>query len=113
MNERVTDLARAEALARLRSRKDFLKLLSAAGIGAATGVSVLPGAAEGAVRTSLQPTDFSFTTREQFRPFHLLAENFVQLDDSFNTNTIGNYTILRPGPPEEDDGSATVQNGKM
>ena len=113
MDKRATDLTGDELLARLHDRKEFLKLLGAAGIGAAAGVSVLPGAAEGAVRTSLQPTDFSFEIRKQFRPFHLLAENFVQLDDSFNTNTIGNYTILRPGPPEEDDGSVTVQNGKM
>ncbi len=113
MDKKITDVTGDELLARLHSRKEFLKLLSAAGIGAAAGVSVLPGAAEGAVRTRLQPTDFSFTTREQFRPFHLLAENFVQLDDSFNTNTIGNYTILRPGPPEEDDGFVRVQDGKM
>ena len=113
MDKRATDLTGDELLARLHDRKEFLKLLGAAGIGAAAGVSVLPGAAEGAVRTSLQPTDFSFEIRKQFRPFHLLAENFVQLDDSFNTNTIGNYTILRPGPPEEDDGSVTVQNSKM
>jgi hypothetical protein len=113
MDKRTTGVVGDDILARLHSRKDFLKLLGAAGIGAAAGASVLPGAAEGAVRTSLQPTDFSFTTREQFRPFHLLAENFVQLDDSFNSNTIGNYTILRPGPPEEDDGFVRVENGKM
>ena len=68
---------------------------------------------EGAVRTSLDPTDFHFTTRERFRPFDLLAKNFVQLDDSFSTNTIGGYTILRPGPASEDDGVVTISNGKL
>jgi hypothetical protein len=100
-------------LAALHNRKDFLKLMGAAGVGAVAGVSLLPGPAEGAVSTSLEPTDFTFRTREQFRPFHLLAENFVQLDDSFNRNTIGPYTILRPGPPGEDDGFVRAVSGKM
>lgn len=95
-------------------RADFLKLAGAAGIGAAAGASLIPGAAGAAVTTSLDPTDFSFTTREQFRPFHLLAKNFVQLDDGFDRNTIDNYTILRPAPPEdgEDDGFVRVGDGE-
>ena len=113
MGGRSDDVPGVEVLARLHNRKEFLKLLGAAGIGAAAGASVLPGAAEGAVSTSLQPTDFSFTTREQFRPFNLLAKNFVQLDDSFNTNTVGDYTILHPGPLEEDDGFVRAGDGKM
>jgi hypothetical protein len=110
---RSSDVAREELLERLHSRGDFLKLLGAAGVGAAAGASLLPGSAEGAVRTSLEPTDFHFTTRERFRPFDLLAKNFVQLDDSFSTNTIGGYTILRPGPASEDDGVVTISNGKL
>ncbi len=95
-------------------RGDFLKLLGAAGIGVAAGTSVFPGTAEGAVRTGLDPTDFSFRTREQFRPFHLLAKNFVELDDSFDRNTIDNYMVLRPAPPEdgEDDGFVRVGDGE-
>jgi hypothetical protein len=110
---RSSDVAREELLERLHSRGDFLKLLGAASVGAAAGASLLPGSAEGAVRTSLEPTDFHFTTRERFRPFDLLAKNFVQLDDSFSTNTIGDYTILRPGPASEDDGVVTISNGKL
>ena len=94
-------------------RKDFLKLAGAAGIGAAAGASLLPAAAEAAVATNLDPTDFTFRTREQFRPFHLLAQNFVRLDDGFDTNTTGNYTILRPGSPNEDDGFVRADNGRM
>src|SRR5215218_11436734 len=108
MERRSIDLAREEVLERLHSRGDFLKLLGAAGVGAAAGTSLLSGSAEGAVRTDLEPTDFHFTTRERFRPFDLLAKNFVQLDDGFSRNTKGNYTILRPGPPSEDDGTVGI-----
>ena len=113
MDKRVTDVTGDELLARLQSRKEFLKLLSAAGIGVAAGASALPGSAEGAVRTRLQPTDFSFTTREIFRPFDLLAKNFVELDDSFDGTSTYVYTPLRPGEPAEDDGAYAVSGGKM
>jgi len=113
MEERSSEVAREEILERLHSRGDFLKLLGAAGVGAAAGTSLLPGSAEGAVRTSLEPTDFHFTTRERFRPFDLLAKNFVRLDDNFSSNTRGNYTVLRPGPPSEDDGTVRISNGKL
>jgi hypothetical protein len=113
MEKRPSDLSREEILQRLHSRGDFLKLLGAAGVGAAAGTSLLPGSAEGAVSTSLEPTDFHFTTRERFRPFNLLAKNFVRLDDNFSSNTRRNYTILRPGPSSEDDGTVTFSNGKL
>ena len=97
MNESAGDQPGAEMIARLHDRKAFLKLLGAAGSRRRRGCERATGAAEGAVSTSLQPTDFSFEVRERFRPFHLLAKNFVQLDDSFEHQTVGNYTILRPG----------------
>jgi|GEM_PF-1398328 len=111
MEKRPSDLSREEILERLHSRGDFLKLLGAAGVGAAAGTSLLPGSAEGAVSTSLEPTDFHFTTRERFRPFDLLAKNFVRLDDNFSSNTRGNYTVLRPGPLSEDDGYVRIGEG--
>jgi hypothetical protein len=113
MDKQTNDVPVEELVERMHSRGDFLKLLGAAGIGAAAGASLLPGSAEGAVRTRLEPKDFHFTTRERFRPFDLLAENFVQLDDSFSTNTKSNYTILRPGQSSEDDGVITISNGKL
>jgi hypothetical protein len=113
MEKRSVDLAREEVLERLQSRGDFLKLLGAAGVGAAAGTSLLPASADGAVRTGLEPTDFHFTTRERFRPFDLLAKNFVQLEDGFSTNTRGDYTILRPGSGDEDDGIVRISNGKL
>ena len=112
MEKRASDGAREEILGRLQSREEFLKLLGAAGIGAAAGASLLPGMASGAVQTSLEPTDFTFTTRERFRPFDLLAKNFVRLDDDFSANTRGEYTVLRPGPPSEDDGFVRLGEGK-
>jgi len=94
-------------------RKDFLKLAGAAGLGAAAGTGLLQAGAGAAVTTDLDPTDFHFTVRARFRPFHLLANNFVQLNDPFSTNTIGDYTILRPGIDAEDPGFVRVQDGKM
>ena len=83
---------------RTLDRADFLKLLGAAGVGTAAGASMLPGVAHGAVRTNLKPTDFTFATERQYRPFDLLAENFVQLDDRFSRDTTGDYALLAPGP---------------
>jgi hypothetical protein len=94
-------------------RRDFLKLAGAAGLGAAAGASLLQAEAGAAVRTDLEPGEFEFTIRERFRPFHLLAENFVRLDDSFDRNTVGNYDVLRPGPDDEDDGSVSAGGGKL
>ena len=93
-------------------RRDFLKLAGAAGLGAAAGAGLMQSGAEAAVRTNLEPRDFTFRIREKFRPFDLLAKNFVELDDSFNSNTRDNYTILRPGPLEEDDGFVRVGDGR-
>jgi hypothetical protein len=112
MDHRMDSVGAGREAEGVLNRADFLKLAGAAGIGAAAGASLLP-AAEAAVRTKLDPTEFSFSTREQFRPFDLLAKNFVQLDDSFDRNTTGNYTVLRPGSSEEDDGSVRAGNGKL
>ena len=112
MENRASDAAREELLGRLHSREEFLKLLGAAGIGAAVGASALPGVAAGAVETRLEPTDFTFRTREHFRPFDLLAQNFVRLDDGFNSNTRGDYTTLRPGLASEDDGFVDIGEGR-
>jgi len=97
---------------RTLDRGDFLKLLGAAGIGAAAGANVLPGMADGAVKTKLDPTDFTFVRKEQYRPFDLLAENFVQLEDGFGTDTTGDYTVLTPGP-ERKAGAVESGDGEL
>ncbi len=92
-------------------RATFLKLLGAAGLGAAAGASVLPEGAGAAVRTNLAPEDFVFTRKEQFRPFAVLAENFVELSDGFGTDTSANYTVLAP-PPERNAGTVEIGAGE-
>ena len=112
MDDRMDSVGTEQEAMGSLDRRDFLKLAGAAGIGAAAGAGLLQSWAGAAVRTDLEPTDFTFTTRERFRPFHVLAENFVRLDDSFNSNTRGNYTVLRPGPDNEDDGFVDIGEGK-
>jgi len=112
MDDRMDSVGTEQEAMGILDRRDFLKLAGAAGIGAAAGAGLLQSGAGAAVRTDLEPTDFTFTTRERFRPFHILAENFVRLDDSFNRNTRGNYTLLRPGPASEDDGFVDIGEGK-
>jgi hypothetical protein len=91
-------------------RGDFLKLAGAAGLGVAAGTGLMQSGAGAAVETNLEPTDFTFTIRERFRPFHLLAENFVELDDSFDSDTADNYEVLAP---ESNAGEVGVGNGKL
>ena len=97
---------------RTLDRRDFLKLLGAAGIGVAAGASVGPPSADAAVKTKLKPTDFTFTRREQYRPFDLLAKNFVELDDGFDTDTSADYTVLTPGP-ERTAGTVEAGGGEL
>jgi len=110
MDHRMDGVGTGQETGGILDRKDFLKLAGAAGLGAAAGASLLQAEAEAAARTNLEPTDFTFTIRERFRPFDLLAKNFVELDDSFNTNTTGNYTVLAP---EGNAGTVRVSNGKL
>lgn len=111
MDHRIDGAGTGQKVGGILERRDFLKLAGAAGLGAAAGASLLPEA-RAAVRTNLEPNDFTFRTREQFRPFDLLAENFVRLDDDFSENTRRDYTVLRPGPPSEDDGTVRIGDGK-
>ena len=113
MDHRMDGVGTGQETGGILDRRDFLKLAGAAGLGAAAGASLLQAEAGAAVRTTLEPGEFKFTIRERFRPFHLLAENFVELDDSFDRNTVGNYTELRPGPDGEDDGSVSAGGGKL
>jgi hypothetical protein len=110
MDHRMDGVGTGQETGGILDRRDFLKLAGAAGLGAAAGASLLQAEAGAAVRTNLEPTDFKFTIRERFRPFHLLAENFVELDDSFNSNTAGNYEVLAP---EGNAGTVRVSNGKL
>jgi hypothetical protein len=114
MDKEVTDVPSTEVLSRLSSRKDFLKVLGAAGVGAAVGSNALLREALSAERlvSNPRPTDLTFSIKKQFRPFDLLAKNFVQLRDGFDTDTSGNYAVLAPAP-ESNDGNASVRRGAL
>ncbi len=114
MENRASDVASEEIAARLHSRGDFLKVLGAAGVGAAVGSNVLLREALSAERlvSNPRPTDLTFSIKKQYRPFDLLAENFVQLRDGFDSDTSGNYTVLAPAP-ESNDGNASVRRGVL
>jgi hypothetical protein len=103
-----------EMAARLPSRGDFLKVLGAAGVGAAIGSNVLLREALGAERlvSNLRPTDLTFSIKKQYRPFDLLAKNFVQLRDGFDADTRGNYAVLAPGL-ESNRGNASIMRGAL
>ena len=114
MDKGVTDVPGAEVLSRLSSRKEFLKVLGAAGVGAAVGSNALLREALSAERlvSNPRPTDLTFSVKKQFRPFDLLAKNFVQLRDGFDTDTSGNYAVLAPAP-ESNPGNASIRRGAL
>src|SRR5215211_4837433 len=114
MNKVPADMPGAEALAHLSSRKDFLRMAGAAGLGAALGSNILlrEALSQDTLVSNPLPTDLTFAIKERYRPFHLLAENFVQLRDGFDTDTRRNYAILAPAP-ESNRGNAFVQRGAL
>ncbi len=58
-----------------------------------------------------RPTDLAFSVREQYRPFDLLAKNFVELRDGFDTvASAANYGVLSPAPAD-DAGDASFGGG--
>ncbi len=95
------------------SRANFSKALSAAGAAGAVGSSALlrgASAREGLVDDT-RPTDLAFSVREQYRPFDLLAKNFVKLRDGFDTvASAANYGVLSPAPAD-DAGDASFGGG--
>src|SRR5215203_1583325 len=114
MDKGVTDVPGAEVLSRLSSRKEFLKVLGAAGVGTAVGSNALLREALSAERlvSNPRPTDLTFSVKKQFRPFDLLAKNFIQLRDSFDTDTSGDYAVLAPAP-ESNPGNASIRRGAL
>jgi hypothetical protein len=95
------------------SRKEFLHALAAAGLGGAlfgTGALLRPAAAAAAT-THVAPTDLSFSTLAQYRPFEVVAQGFEAVDDGFDTVS-GSYQTFAPAP-ELDAGTATVGGGML
>jgi hypothetical protein len=114
MDKGAGDVTGAEILRQLRSRKDFLRMAGAAGIGAAVGSNVLLRAAlsQDTLVSNPLPTDLTFSLNTQYRPFDLLAKNFMQLRDSFDSDTSGNYAVLAPAP-ERNRGNAFIKRGAL
>jgi hypothetical protein len=108
MDKKVTEVSGAEVLASLSSRKDFLKMAGAAGLGAALGANVFLRQA-----FALDPTDptnpsFAFSSDAQYRPFDVISDNFVEHSDSFTSQ--GSYTIFAPAPELQRGSESTNDN---
>lgn len=97
------------------SRADFLKVLGAAGAAGVIGSNALlrEAFAQENLVSSPRPTDLKFSIRKQYRPFDLLAENFVELRDGFDTiASAAAYAVLSPAP-EDDAGNASFGGGSL
>jgi hypothetical protein len=114
MEKKVGEAFSEGMAARLPTRGDFLKVLGAAGVGAAVGSNALLREALSAERlvSNPRPTDLTFSIKKQYRPFDLLAKNFVQLRDGFDSDTRGNYAVLAPSP-ESNRGNASISRGAL
>ena len=96
MNKVPADMPGAEALAHLSSRKDFLKMAGAAGLGAALGSNILLRQALAINPTGPTQGSFKFATTNSYHPFDVISNNFVEHSDSFTSQ--GSYTVLAPAP---------------
>jgi hypothetical protein len=95
------------------SRKDFLRGLGAAGVGGAVlgpGALLRPAAAAAAM-PHIGPTDLSFSTKAQYRPFEIVADGFAAVDDRFRGGS-GSYAVLAPAP-EHHPGATGVARGAL
>jgi hypothetical protein len=99
------------------SRRGFLRLAGAAGAGGAflgPGALLQPAAATAAGAPPvphIPPTQLTFTTRAEYRPFEIVARGFAAVDDAFDRGT-GAYRTFAPGP-ERDGGTAAVTGGAL
>jgi hypothetical protein len=96
------------------SRKDFLRALSAAGLGGALlgpGALLRPSAAAAATTTHVSPFDLAFSTSARYRPFEIVAAGFEAVDDGFDGGS-GAYRRFAPRP-EQDAGTIGAAGGAM
>jgi hypothetical protein len=101
----------AEALAHLSSRKDFLKMAGAAGLGAALGSNILLREAFALAPTDPTDPSFSFSIKANYSAFDVISDNFVEHRDRFARNR-GLYEVLTPAP-ERTQGSLGLNNGRL
>src|ERR671921_322255 len=111
MNKVPADMPGAEALAHLSSRKDFLKMAGAAGLGAALGSNILLREAFALAPTDPTDPSFSFSIKANYSAFDVISDNFVEHRDGFDRNQ-NLYEVLTPAP-ELSRGGVSLNNGRL
>src|SRR5918997_3060197 len=110
MNKVPADMPGAEALAHLSSRKDFLKMAGAAGLGAALGSNILLRQAIALGPTGPTDPSFRFSITNSYHPFDVISDNFVEHSDDFTSQ--GSYSVLAPAPVRR-SGSVSTGGGAL
>src|SRR5215213_4966730 len=111
MNEVPADMPGAEALAHLSSRKDFLKMAGAAGLGATLASNILLREAFALDPTGPTDPSFSFSIKADYSAFDVISDNFVEHRDGFDRNQ-NLYRVLTPAP-ELTRGGVSLSNGRL
>ena len=95
------------------SRKDFLRVIGAAGVGGAVlgPLSAAASAANPPGTPHINPTDLTFAIKAQYRPFEIVARGFEAVDDRFDSGTVP-YRRFAPAP-EGDAGTASEAGGTL
>jgi hypothetical protein len=109
MDREAGGLPSAEVLTGLRSRKDFLKMMGAAGLGTAVGANLFLREAFALDPTGPTDPSFSFSVKANYSAFDVISDNFVEHRDGFDRDR-GLYTILTPAP-ELTRGGVSLNNG--
>src|SRR5215203_618236 len=111
MNKVPADMPGAEVLEHLSSRKDFLKMAGAAGLGAALGSNILMRQAYALDPTGPTDPSFSFSIKADYSAFDVISDNFVEHSDGFDRNQ-QLYSVLTPAP-ELTRGGVSLNNGRL
>jgi hypothetical protein len=111
MNKVPADMPGADALAHLSSRKDFLKMAGAAGLGATLASNILLREAFALDPTGPTDPSFSFSIKANYSAFDVISDNFVEHRDGFDRNQ-NLYRVLTPAP-ELTRGGVSLNNGRL
>jgi len=111
MNKVPADMTGAEALEHLSSRKDFLKMAGAAGLGAALASNILLREAFALEPTVPTDPSFKFSTTSSYHPFDVISKNFVEHSDGFDKDQ-GLYKVLTPAP-DFTRGGVSLNKGRL
>jgi hypothetical protein len=111
MDKRPEDMPGAGALAHLSSRKDFLKMAGAAGLGAALGSNVLLRQAFALDPTGPTDPSFRFSITNSYHPFDVISDNFIEHSDTFARNQ-ALYKVFTPAP-EYTRAGVSINRGQL